>query len=315
MDHEQRFDVLAHVVEITNASVDVNERLDSILGTINSHLGSRLAMLFLQETAKSQLTQANAWPRQPRGETPLEVAFGQGAVGRVARDRDPQLITASPDSGDPAVDALCEDGELAALFPVMDDNRLYGVLLLALAPGRAMDTDEVRLLQMVSREMAGTLRNHRLYFEAKRRITELNVISDLGRAAVSTIELDELLDTTAWHGGQAAGRPGRHGVHQRAHQRPAPLAGLLSARCHSECLEPRAGSVCALLHAVYEDSPPEEAESADAWKGHQGHVRALELQGQLQRAISACSRRWSWTRTRCRVSTWRTATCWAPWPP
>ena len=59
MDHEQRFDVLAHVVEIANASVEVHERLDSILGTINKHLGSRLAVLFLQETAKSQLTQAN----------------------------------------------------------------------------------------------------------------------------------------------------------------------------------------------------------------------------------------------------------------
>ncbi|MBU1274432.1 MAG: GAF domain-containing protein [Proteobacteria bacterium] len=197
MDHEQRFDILAHVVEITNTSVEVHERLDSILGTINKHLGSRLAVLFLQETAKRQLTQANVWPRQPPGGKPLEVAFGHGEVGRTARDRDPQLVTVSLPSGDPVLDALCQEGELAALFPVMDDNRLYAVLLLIFAPDRRMDIDEVRLLQMVAREMAGTIRNHRLYFEAKRRIAELNVISELGRAAVSTIELDELLDTVA----------------------------------------------------------------------------------------------------------------------
>ncbi|MCB2191412.1 MAG: GAF domain-containing protein [Deltaproteobacteria bacterium] len=197
MDHEQRFDVLAHVVEIANASVEVHERLDSILGTINKHLGSRLAVLFLQETAKSQLTQANVWPRQAKVGELLEVAFGQGQVGRAARDREPQLVRVSLPSGDPAIDALCSEKELAALFPVMDDNRLYAVLLLVFEPGRKMDTEEVLLLQMVSREMAGTIRNHRLYFEAKRRITELNVISELGRAAVSTIELDELLDTVA----------------------------------------------------------------------------------------------------------------------
>lgn len=197
MDHGQRFDVLAHVVETANASVEVHERLDSILGTINKHLGSRLAVLFLQETAKSQLTQANVWPRQPRGGNPLEVAFGQGQVGRAARDREPQLVPVRLPSDDPALDALCQEGELAALFPVMDDNRLYAVLLLVFEPGRTMDTDEMLLLQMVSREMAGAIRNHRLYFEAKRRITELNVISELGRAAVSTIELDELLDTVA----------------------------------------------------------------------------------------------------------------------
>ena len=197
MDHAQRFDVLAHVVEITNASVDVNERLDSILGTINTHLGSRLSTLFLQETAKSQLTQANTWPRRGRDVAPLETVFGQGVVGRVARDRDPQVLAMKGPSGDDALDALCRPGELAALFPVMDDNRLYAVLVLVFETRREVDSDEVVLLQMVAREMAGTMRNHRLYFEAKRRITELNVISDLGRAAVSTIELDELLDITA----------------------------------------------------------------------------------------------------------------------
>ncbi|BEQ15425.1 GAF domain-containing protein [Desulfoferula mesophila] len=197
MDHERRFDVLAHVVEIANASVEAHERLDSILGTINKHLGSRLAVLFLQEAAKSQLTQSNVWPRQAKEGKALEVPFGQGPVGRAARDREPQLVRVSLPADDRAIDSLCRQDELAAMFPVMDDNRVYAVLLLVFEPGREMDNEEVLLLQMVSREMAGTIRNHRLYFDAKRRITELNVISELGRAAVSTIDLDQLLDTVA----------------------------------------------------------------------------------------------------------------------
>ncbi|MCF8032663.1 MAG: GAF domain-containing protein [Desulfarculaceae bacterium] len=274
MDHEQRFDVLAHVVEITNASVDVNERLDSILNTINSHLGSRLAMLFLQETAKSQLTQANAWPRQPKGETPLEVAFGQGALGRVARDRDSQLITVGADNGDPAVDALCQSGELAALFPVMDDNRLYGVLLLVFASGPTMDTDEVRLLQMVSREMAGTIRNHRLYFEAKRRITELNVISDLGRAAVSTIELDELLDSTASMVAKLLGARGGMLCINAPTNDPPRLQAAFGA-VPPECLDP--ARECLGSCKFYAD-PPDEAESGSL-EGAKGICVALSFKG------------------------------------
>lgn len=77
MDHERRFDVLAHVVEIANASVEAHERLDSILGTINKHLGSRLAVLFLQEAAKSQLTQSNVWPRQAKEGKALEVPLAR----------------------------------------------------------------------------------------------------------------------------------------------------------------------------------------------------------------------------------------------
>ncbi len=284
MDSEQRFDVLAHVVEITNASVDVNERLDSILGTINNHLGSRLAVLFLQETAKSRLTQANAWPRQERGEAPLEVAFGQGAVGRTARDRDPHLITVSLPSSDPAINALCQPGELAALFPVMDDNRLYAVLLLVFAPGRELDSDEIRLLQMVAREMAGTIRNHRLYFEAKRRIAELNVISELGRAAVSTIELDELLNTTASMVAKLLGaRGGMVCINAPTNDPPRLQASF--GRVPPECLDPARECQTACLR--YDTPPggasPEQALSAEgmcvplSFKGnYTGHLCVFE---------------------------------------
>ncbi|CAO0824814.1 hypothetical protein DFAR_940008 [Desulfarculales bacterium] len=58
-----------------------------------------------------------------------------------------------------------------------------------------MEDTDTRLLQMVAREVAGTIRNFRLYFEFKKRIAELNVISDLERAAISTIEVGQLLDT------------------------------------------------------------------------------------------------------------------------
>ena len=280
MDPEQRFDVLAHVVEITNASVEVHERLDSILGTINKHLGSRLAVLFLQETAKSQLTQANVWPRQPRGGAPLEVAFGQGEVGRAARDREPQLVRVSLPSGDPALDALCQEDELAALFPVMDDNRLYAVLLLIFAPGRAMDIDEVRLLQMVSREMAGTIRNHRLYFEAKRRITELNVISELGRAAVSTIDLDQLLDTVA---GMVAKLLGARGgmVCINAPTNDPPLLQASFGRVPPECLRDGAGPGSCPMFGEEPDPPVAEPAKGMcvplSFKGnYKGHLCVFE---------------------------------------
>lgn len=116
------------------------------------------------------------------------------------------------------------------MFPVMDDNRVYAVLLLVFEPGREMDNEEVLLLQMVSREMAGTIRNHRLYFDAKRRITELNVISELGRAAVSTIDLDQLLDTVA---GMVAKLLGAKGARCASTRPPTILRGCrpFSARC------------------------------------------------------------------------------------
>ncbi|MGD8563189.1 MAG: GAF domain-containing protein [Desulfarculaceae bacterium] len=197
MSEDRRFELLAHVVEIANSSVDVDERLDAILGAVSAHFDSRGALLFLQEQGKGKLSKANTWPRSFGEPGQMSVDFGVGKLGETALRREPLLVATDEIKGDPALDALCRPGELAAVFPVQDDNRLYAVLLLILAPETVLGEGEVRLLQMVAREMAGSIRNFRLYFEAKKRIAELNVLSDLGRAAVSTIEADELLKTVA----------------------------------------------------------------------------------------------------------------------
>ena len=197
MGRESRFDVMAHVVEIANSSVDVAERLDNILGEITSYLDARLAVLFMQEQRGTRLASANYWPRSAALPQGLSVPFGQGALGNAARSRAPSVFTFTLPSEDPVLEQFCRNQEKVALFPVMDDNRLYAVLVLVFEKGGDLNDEDVRLLQMVVREMAGSIRNFHLYFEAKKRIAELNVLSDLGRAAVSTIEIDELLKIVA----------------------------------------------------------------------------------------------------------------------
>ncbi len=193
MPLDTSFDLLSHVVEIANTSVDVNERLDSILGAVHSHLEARLCALFLQEQSRGALVRANYWPKDADAGQGLTVEFGKGRIGDTARRREPALLVIEGAGEDPVLEALCSPGDLAALYPVMDDNRLYAVLVLVFAPGRALDPEDSRLMQMVTREMAGSIRNFRLYFEAKKRIAELSVLSELGRSAVSTIEVDQLL--------------------------------------------------------------------------------------------------------------------------
>ena len=185
------------MVEISNTSVDVTERLDSMLGAVNSFYEARQTLLFTQESSSGPLVMAHAWPREGRRDRPLSVDSGRGKLESVALSRQPAVVQFQGPTGDVVLDALCRKGETAGLMPVMDDSRVYAVLTVILPPGRGLSEDDIRLLRIVAREMAGAIRNYRLYFEAKRRIAELNVLSHLGRAAVSTIELDELLQTVA----------------------------------------------------------------------------------------------------------------------
>jgi signal transduction histidine kinase len=195
MPGARHFQVLAHVVEIANTSVDIGERLDSILGVVTNYLGAGFSLLFMQEHRKSQLVPANLWPAGAVSGQAGAADFGQGLVGEVAFKREPQVHGRGAAAADASLGPVCGPEDRAALFPVMDDNRLYAVLALVFNRDAELDTADMQLMQMVAREMAGTIRNFKLYFEAKKRIAELNVISDLGRAAISTTEVDQLMDT------------------------------------------------------------------------------------------------------------------------
>jgi two-component system sensor histidine kinase HydH len=198
MSSDKRFDLLAHAVEIANSTVDINERLENMMRAASQYLGARASALFKQNLGHGDFIISNLWPGgclKPDGLSPVDM--DQGQLADVARTRQPKLFESPCESKDAVLCEICTPNDAAAVFPVQDDNRLYALLVFVMPKGLVLPRDDIRLLQMVAREMAGTIRNFRLYFEAKKRIAELYVISDLGRAAVSTIEINELLTTVA----------------------------------------------------------------------------------------------------------------------
>jgi two-component system sensor histidine kinase HydH len=198
MSPDRRFELLAHAVEIANSTVDIDERLENMMRAACDYLGARGAVLFKQDFGRGDYRISNSWPLDFLQEVSLQpVDIGQGKLGEVAHSREPVLVQDSARCDDATLGGISTDDDSAAIFPVQDDNRLYALLVFVLSKGVELKGEDIRLLLMVAREMAGTIRNFRLYFEAKKRIAELYVISDLGRAAVSTIDINELLSTVA----------------------------------------------------------------------------------------------------------------------
>lgn len=192
-----RFNILSRVVEIANTSVDAGERLDGILATVIRHLGAQGAILYMRQHDTGQLARANSRPKElEQRPSPTAVAH-ETRLGEAALGRKPLLLSNEEARADALLAPVAGTSEAAVLLPVMDDNRCYGVLALLMPEDQGLPPEQLQLVQSVAREMAGTVRNHNLYMEAKRRIAELNVISDLGKAAVSTIEIDQLLNTVA----------------------------------------------------------------------------------------------------------------------
>ena len=127
----------------------------------------------------------------------LEFPMGQGLVGETADTRkanvvhrvDPGVLAANA-----PLEKLHPNYQTLAAFPVADDNFLYGVLILVDRTERTFTTAERQGVRLTCLMLSATLRQAIVQEEAKKRIAELSVLFEVGKALSSTVELDELLE-------------------------------------------------------------------------------------------------------------------------
>jgi two-component system, NtrC family, sensor histidine kinase HydH len=188
---------LTQLVEVITSTVNFGERLSNLVHLLGRYLKVDLALYFALDKSKEVLTLQIS----SKGDVPphmrLEFHRGQGVVGEVAQTRKPKVayrhqegvlaLNAGLEKLHPAFNTL-------AAFPVADDNFLYGVLLLVDKGERSFSNAERLLVHLATLMLAGTVRQALLQEEAKKRIAELSVLFEVGKALSSTVELDELLE-------------------------------------------------------------------------------------------------------------------------
>ena len=187
--------LLDKVIRISNSTVDIDRRLNNLLGLLSREFATDKVCLFTLDNEGKALvlrgTDDNNLNEIDRPRFDLSDNF----VGRTAYLREPILLGSREYQGpDWPSHTFFADYKSLASFPIMDDQYLYGVLILLTLNGRDFSSEELSLIEIVSREMAGTIRNSRHYIEAKKRIAELSVLFEVSKATSASIELDEILD-------------------------------------------------------------------------------------------------------------------------
>ncbi|MBM4275839.1 MAG: GAF domain-containing protein [Deltaproteobacteria bacterium] len=193
----ERTAFLNQMVEVFTSTVSFGERLNNMVHLLARNLKVDLALYFALDKAKETLflniSSQGPVPPHLRVEFPL----GQGIVGETAATRKIKVVHRDHRPA-PQTNALLEKLHPAyhtlACFPVADDNFLYGVMLLMDREDRSITPTERQSVQLVSLMLAGTLRQAILQDEAKKRIAELSVLFEVGKALASTVELEELLE-------------------------------------------------------------------------------------------------------------------------
>jgi two-component system sensor histidine kinase HydH len=192
-----RIAFLTQMVEVLTSTVSFGERLNNMVHLLGRYLKVDLALYFSLDKAKETLVLnlSSQGPVPPH--LRLEFPLGQGLVGEVADTRKAKIVQRSQPEAAAAnrdLEKLHPAYMTLAGFPVADDNFFYGVLIVADRQERQFTPAERQSVQVANLMLAGTLRQALLQEETKKRIAELSVLFEVGKALSSTVELDVLLE-------------------------------------------------------------------------------------------------------------------------
>ena len=195
-----RFSLLARIVEISNSNIQVENRLKYICDFLTRETRSDCVCIYRRDPRGEDLAPwvSSCVEIEECAAMDFVVRPGEGISGKVARKRAPVFF---PDvKADPptfAVSPELRDFTSILSVPVMDDVYLYGVMNFStLAPANYTEED-LTLLASVATEVAGTIRNSRLYNDARKRVSELITLNEIGRAISSTFEVKGTLGYVA----------------------------------------------------------------------------------------------------------------------
>ena len=194
---ESEIQLIKKVVQVANANIDFDERLQGILELLTHRGTFQKGLLLLRPPNKEMLELKTISPREtprpiwsvPLSQNPFADCLKNRRflfIPRLNR-REHKNILKIP---------LFKGYASLLVWPVEDDNYLYGLLCLLSQEGHPQGAEDQEIFQMVCREMAGVIRNSRLYTEAKKRIAELSVLYQVGKVIGSTLELEDLVKRT-----------------------------------------------------------------------------------------------------------------------
>lgn len=187
--------LLSKITEIAQSTVEFEEKLQNVAILLSRSFDCGLCNIFLLDKEKQSLVLKISSSPKMASRNSLSIPVGEGVIGIPLVDKKPIIIGDIREMGDPKPSIPLPLQEFSSFIsiPIGDSDFTYGVLSLARKNTIKLRRGQDRLLNIISQELAGLIRNFRVYTEAKKHITELSALADVAKSISSTIELDEVL--------------------------------------------------------------------------------------------------------------------------
>jgi signal transduction histidine kinase/putative methionine-R-sulfoxide reductase with GAF domain len=197
---DKKFALLSRVVEISNSNIQIENRLKYICDFLARESGAECVCVYRRDPRGEYLIPwvSSCLEIEECTRFDFRIRPGEGVAGKAVQKRAPVYfpdVQASP----PSLSVAREIRDFRSILsvPIMDDVYLYGALNFSSRSPLTFSEETVRLLSAVATEVAGAIRNSRLYHDARKRVSELITLNEIGRAITSTFQVREILDYVA----------------------------------------------------------------------------------------------------------------------
>jgi GAF domain-containing protein len=188
---------LARIVSTVTSSLDLDEVLAAVVELLSEASAVRACFVYLVDEPTGRLVLRAAGAPYERFVGTISFVRGESLAWWALDHREPVFIreAALADPRTKEVPEL-EEHRFQSLLAVPILSRSggeIGAITAHTEAPREFTDDEVALLVTVSRLVAGAIENAALYGEARRRVGELEALTELGEAIASVETLDDLL--------------------------------------------------------------------------------------------------------------------------
>ena len=194
---DRGLELIKKVIQVANSSIGFEDRLQGILDLLVRKEGAERAILLSLTPEQELLELKKISPREVSWDG-RSFPMARTPIAETLQNRTPVLIPRLNRKEHKTLlrNPLFKGFNSLIVQPVEDDKLLYGVLCLLSRKALQPDPDQLDLLDLVARELAGIIRNSWVYTESKKRIAELSVLYQVGKVIGSTLELNDLIERT-----------------------------------------------------------------------------------------------------------------------
>lgn len=195
-DSSRDFQALQDIIETVNSSLDLQTVLDRIVALVSEVTEADACLLYLLDAPADVLVLRASKPPHPEAVGEVALRVGEGLTGTVAKARRSIVIErqAATDPRFKPFQQLPEDHYEAFLSaPITARDRLIGVINVQYREPHAYAPETILLVETIGRLVGGAVVNAQLYDIERRRLQELETLSQVTAAVVSSRYLDEIL--------------------------------------------------------------------------------------------------------------------------